>query len=213
MLTHERTIAPGKAIRTGSSAAYRVLVEAPGEAHVTRTDLTGPLRSELRARRGALLTIGHITDLHFTDVESPARFEFLNRYAGDPRFRELLTMQRPQEAINAHAIDATIAAVNAIEAGPVAGGKVDLAVMSGDAIDNAQANEEAWAATVLRGGTARPDSGRRGYDGLQAATSPDPFLWRPAQPVLQIGAVCFFFYETCKCNYPIHFIRTYHDRN
>jgi hypothetical protein len=32
---------------------------------------------------------------------------------------------------------------------------------------------------VLRGGTVRPDSGRRGYDGLQAASSPDPFIWRP----------------------------------
>jgi len=179
MLTHERTIAPGKAIRTGSSAAYRVLVEAPGEAHVTRTDLTGPLRSELRARRGALLTIGHITDLHFTDVESPARFEFLNRYAGDPRFRELLTMQRPQEAINAHAIDATIAAVNAIEAGPVAGGKVDLAVMSGDAIDNAQANELGTVLALLAGRMVKPGSGGPELESVQAPAWPDDIFWKP----------------------------------
>jgi metallophosphoesterase (TIGR03767 family) len=179
VLTHQRTIAAGKAIRTGSNAAYRGLVEAPGEAHATRTDLTGPLASELRARRGALLTIAHLTDLHFTDVESPARFEFLNRYAGDARFRELLTMQRPQEALNAHAIAATIAAINAVEAGPIAGGQVDLAVMSGDAIDNAQANELAAAITLLSGGMVNPGSGGPELESVQSPAWPDDIFWKP----------------------------------
>ena len=179
MLTNQRTLAPGRAVRAGTTASYRALVEAPGEAHATRSELTGPLGAEMRARRGALLTIAHLTDLHFTDVESPARFEFLNRYAGDPRFKELLTMQRPQEAINAHAIDATIAAINAIQSGPVAGGKVDIAVMSGDAVDNAQTNELATFFDLMAGAMVRPGSGGPELESVQAPAWPDDIFWKP----------------------------------
>src|SRR5439155_2636364 len=102
LTVHER-IVPGPVLRAGSSSSYRSLVTAAGERHSVRTELTGPTGPEIRARGEALLAIGHMTDLHVTDVESPARFEFLNRFAGDSRFRELLTMQRPQEALNSHA--------------------------------------------------------------------------------------------------------------
>jgi metallophosphoesterase (TIGR03767 family) len=179
VLTNQRTIAPGRAVRAGTTASYRGLTEAPGEAHATRTELTGVIGSPLVARRGALLTIAHLTDLHVTDVESPARFEFLNRYAGDPRFKELLTMQRPQEAINAQAIDATIAAINAIEAGPVAGGKVDVAVMSGDAVDNAQTNELTRFFDLMAGAMVRPASGGPELESVQAPAWPDDIFWKP----------------------------------
>src|SRR4029077_15212186 len=92
-------------------------------------------------RGPALLAFGHVTDLHVTDVESPARYEVLNRFAGDVRFRELLPMHRPQEALNVHAIAAMVRTFHAIDAAPVTGSPLDLLVMSGDAIDNAQANE------------------------------------------------------------------------
>ena len=179
MLTHERTLSPGAELRAGSVRGYRGIRAGDGEAHLARTELTGPTRTPIEARRGALLTIAHLTDLHFTDVESPARFEFLNRFAGDPRFRELLTMQRPQEALNAHAIDAMVRAVNAIEAGPVGGGKVDLAVMSGDAVDNAQRNELATFMTLMAGGLVRPGSGGPELESVQAPAWPDDIFWKP----------------------------------
>ncbi len=146
---------------------------------MTRTELTGVIGSEVRARRGALLTVAQLTDLHFTDVESPARFEFLNRFAGDPRFRELLVMQRPQEALNAQAIDAMVRAVNAIEAGPVAGAPVDLVAMTGDAIDNAQQNELSTFEAIFAGGMVSTGSGAPELESVQAPSWPDDIFWKP----------------------------------
>ncbi len=53
-------------------------------------------------------------------------------------------------------------------------------LVTGDLVDTAQRNELLWALTLLRGGTLRTDSGRRGYQGVQAASIPDPLYYRPA---------------------------------
>ena len=144
-----------------------------------RTELTGPTGHDVRARGRALLAIGHMTDLHVTDVESPARFEFLNRFAGDARFRELLTMQRPQEALNSHAIAAMVRAMNAIEAAPVSGSELELLVMTGDAIDNAQANEFATYMALFEGGMVNPASGGPEIESVQSPGWADDIFWKP----------------------------------
>ena len=179
MLTTHRRLAAGPILRTGSVAPYRGLIEAEGEPHALRTELTGAVAGEVRARRGALLAMAHLTDLHVTDVESPARFEFLNRFAGDPRFRELLTMQRPQEALNAHAIAAMVRAVNEIEAAPVSGSPLDLLVMTGDGIDNAQWNELTTFLSLFEGGLVTPGSGGPELEGVQAPGWPEEIFWKP----------------------------------
>lgn len=179
MLTVHRRLAAGPVLRTGTAAPYRGLAEAAGEPHIVRTELTGPIAGELRARRGALLSFAQLTDLHAADVESPARFEFLNRYARDARFKELLTMQRPQEALNAHAIAAMVRAVNAIDAAPISGSPLDLVVMTGDAIDNAQGNELATFVALLDGGLVSPGSGGPDFEGVQAPGWPDEIFWKP----------------------------------
>ena len=138
-----------------------VLARAPGEPLADRTDLA-PAGRVART----LTTLAVIADAHVTDEESPLRAEVLDRLGGD-----VSSAFRPQESLTTQVLAAAVDAVDAEQP--------DLVLVEGDLVDNAQANEEAWASTVLRGGVVRPDSGRRGYAGLQAATSPDPFIWRP----------------------------------
>src|SRR4051794_7466786 len=138
-----------------------VLQRGPGEPFVDRTDLA-PAGRVVRTRT----TLAIIADAHVTDEESPLRGEVLDRLGGS-----VSSAFRPQETLTTQVLAAAVDAVDAQQPG--------LVLLEGDLVDNAQANEEAWASAVLRGGTVRPDSGRRGYDGLQAATSADPFIWRP----------------------------------
>ena len=178
-LTTERRFAAGAVLGQGSRASYRAVTEVEGEPHMIRHDLVGASnRKEVKPER-PIIALGHITDLHVTDVQSPARFEFVNRYADDPRFRELITMQRPQEALNMHAIEAMVKALNSVEVAPVTGLPLQLVAMTGDAVDNAQRNELANFLALLDGGMVRPDSGAPGYEGVQLVDWPDDIFWKP----------------------------------
>jgi metallophosphoesterase (TIGR03767 family) len=179
VLTTQRRLGAGPVLRTGTAAAYRSVVETPGEPHLIRTELT---EAQDVSVAKPIACFVHLTDLHVTDAESPARFEFVNRYWQDPRFRELLTMQRPQEMLNTHAIAAMVRAINGVEAGPLTGRAVGMAVMTGDAVDNTQRNELLNYLALLDGGTVRPDTGVAGYDGVQCADWPDDIYWKPDGP-------------------------------
>ncbi len=138
-----------------------VLARAPGEPLRDRTDLAPA------ARPGrTLATLAVLTDVHVRDEESPARVPFLDRLGGD-----FGSTFRPQETLSAQVLDAAVRSVNAA--------RPDAVLVTGDLIDSAQANELALARTVLDGGTARPDSGAPGYDGVQRADNPDPAYYRP----------------------------------
>ena len=120
----------------------------------------------------------HITDLQLADVQSPARFEFLNARFADPRYAEILPVQRPQEALTVHAVDATIRTLGAVH-GPATGLPLQLAVTTGDAIDNAQWNELQAFLALFEGGVVTPDSGGPDYEGVQSPDWPGDVFWRP----------------------------------
>jgi metallophosphoesterase (TIGR03767 family) len=178
-LSIHRRLTAGEVKRDASHSAYRGVAALEGEPQTVRPDLVGAAAAAgFRIPGRPLACLAHVTDLHLCDVQSPARFEFLNREFKDPRFRLLVPMQRPQEALNAHAIAALVATLNRIEAGP-AGGRLELVAMTGDAIDNAQWNELRTFLSLFEGGTVSPDSGGPGYEGVQALTWPDDIYWKP----------------------------------
>jgi metallophosphoesterase (TIGR03767 family) len=180
-LTTGRRLGPGAVLRTGSAASYRAIEIVEGEAHLVRADLgqdsgTDDGRAVGRAR--PLLSLVHLTDLQLADVQSPTRFEFLNRKFADPRYAEIVPVQRPQEALTAHAVDAMLRTVNAA-AGPATGAPLDLAITTGDAIDNAQWNELQAFLALFEGGRVAMNSGGPSYQGVQSLDWPDDFFWKP----------------------------------
>ncbi len=133
------------------------LAPGPGEALVARTEL-GPVR----ATAGVIATLAHITDAHVLDASSPARVPFLDRL-GAP-FESTF---RPQETLTGQVLAGTARTIRAF--GP------DALIQGGDLIDNDQQNELTWALAALRGGLVVPDR----YYGVQLASDPDPFYYRP----------------------------------
>lgn len=149
------------------------MAELPGEPYVGEAPPLGEV----------IAAFVHVTDVHVTDAQSPARFEFVNREALDPRFRELLPMQRPQEMLNTHAVAAMVRTINRLEAGPVTGSPLQLVVTTGDAIDNTQRNELTNFLALMEGAVVRPDSGAHGYEGVQRVDWPSEIFWKPDGPV------------------------------
>jgi 3',5'-cyclic AMP phosphodiesterase CpdA len=133
----------------------------PGEPLRARVDLAP------RARPGKVLaTLGVLTDVHVRDEESPVRPTVLDRLG-----RPFTSTFRPQDALSSQVLAAAVRSLDAA--------RPQVALVLGDLVDGAQRNELDLAATVLRGGTARPDSGAPGYDGPQQATNADPAYYRP----------------------------------
>ncbi len=137
------------------------LAPGPGERLVDRTDLAA-------ARRPGrvIATLGQLSDTHVRDEESPGRVPFLDRYGGAAG-----STFRPQEALSTQVLAAAVRSLNAE--------RPDAVLVTGDIVDNAQRNELVQARAVLDGGRVDPDTGARGYRGVQEAADPDPLYYRP----------------------------------
>jgi 3',5'-cyclic AMP phosphodiesterase CpdA len=138
-----------------------VLERGAGEPLLARTALarrSRPVRT--------LATFVQIGDPEITDPQSPARLEMLDRY-GAP----FTSAFRPQETLTGQVFAASLGPVDALHPQAV--------VFTGDLIANDQENELDEFLAIVRGGRVDPDSGGPGYQGVQAASDPDPYYYRP----------------------------------
>ena len=128
----------------------------------------------------SLLSLVHISDAHVMDSASPARCEWVELLAHEPLWQPLLHMHRPYEALTHFALAAHIDALGANPLAPASGQPYDLALFTGDNIDNAQANELQAFLALVRGGQASLSAhgGVQDIEGAQAwlTTQPDG-LW------------------------------------
>lgn len=154
-------------------------------AVVLRTDLggvgsNGPV--------DVLLSLVHLTDMHVLDASSPARAEWVELEADDPAFRPLLHMHRPYDTLTAWALQAHVEEIRRNPCAPGSDRPYELAVSTGDNIDNAQRNELDVYLAMVAGGRAvldavgsAQDASTRAFDGVWPFWCPDgsvPDAWR-----------------------------------
>ena len=145
--------------------------------YIVRSDLGG---HSPQGNGQTLLSLVHITDAHVMDSASPARCEWVELLAHNPLWQPLLHMHRPYDALTHFALAAHIDALGANPRAPVSGQPYDLALFTGDNIDNAQANELQAFLALVAGGQAQLSAygGVHDVEGAQAwlATLPGG-LW------------------------------------
>ena len=122
--------------------------------------MTQPLRAEPGAVEPpglgeSVLSLLLMSDVQVMDSISPARCEWVELLADQPKWQALLHMHRPYEALTHWALAAHVERARRDPVGPVSGRPHDLALFLGDNIDNAQHNEMQAFVDIVAGGTAQ----------------------------------------------------------
>lgn len=135
-----------------NAKGYRKLVQGKGWPLFIREELA-TAKSGRDDRRTAVASFVQLTDIHITDVQSPARFEYVHPIQG-PAFR-------PQEALGTQGAVALINRINALSGGPFTGRAFDCVVSTGDNTDNHEIIELEWYQRLLAGGAITPNTGSK----------------------------------------------------
>ncbi|OZM70601.1 metallophosphoesterase [Amycolatopsis antarctica] len=153
--------------------AYTRLAAGPGWGLAVRQDLV-PGKDGRDDRRVPLASFVQFTDLHITDTQSPARFEYLHPFASGAH--------RPQETLGPVATTSLVRRVNSLPGGPFTGRPFDFLMTTGDNTDNHELAELGWFLGLLNGGTLTPNTGDPArYEGVQDSGSPT--YWNPGTPL------------------------------
>lgn len=169
------------------SGYRRLEARRPGWPITTRTMAGAQPKTGREARRRGVASVVHLTDIHIIDAQSPARVEFLDRYADPPTSSiPFSSAQRAQETLTAQVSESMVQRINSLPGGPITGRAFDCAVCTGDNVDNQQKNETKWNIDVLNGGsTVTPNSGAAdAYEGVQDENTLtyDQHYWHPENP-------------------------------
>jgi metallophosphoesterase (TIGR03767 family) len=114
-----------------------------------RADLGGALPT---GAGQTLISLLHLSDAHVIDSASPARCEWVELLGADPYWENLLHMHRPYEALTHWALAAHVAQLRRQPLAPWSHKAFDLAISTGDSIDNAQSNELQAFLKIMAGG-------------------------------------------------------------
>ncbi|MBI4729513.1 MAG: TIGR03767 family metallophosphoesterase [Acidobacteria bacterium] len=178
--TLDSTILKGALMGSGSRGSYYRLLAGPGEVHLLRTELAA--RAASPARR-SLLHFARLTDTHIVDAQSPARVEFLDRYADPGNGCQSIPFSsafRPQETLTLQVLEAMCRQVQAVGVSPVTAVPIAFAMCTGDNVDNEQYNELRWFIDLMDGSASvAANSGGPAYEGVQAAAWADQEYWHP----------------------------------
>lgn len=173
--TLTRTILQGPVV----SGRYRGLVAGPGEPYIPRLDVLRrePAAARVAARR-SLLYLGHLSDLHVIDAQSPGRIEPMivqDHSAWGSAFH-------PQDPLTVHATAAMVKAVADVRFSPVTGAPMGAAIVTGDSADMHSSHELRWYIDLLDGVRVHPTSGSGpGFQGVQAWPEA-VWAYRPGDP-------------------------------
>jgi len=111
-----------------------------------------------------LINLVHLTDTHICDAQSPARVEFLDRFADPhhplaPMIGTLIGTYRAHESMTTQVLESMLQRISRIHRSPITKRSIDAVVFTGDLVDNAQLNELDWFSRILNGSLVQPDSG------------------------------------------------------
>jgi metallophosphoesterase (TIGR03767 family) len=167
-------------IRQGgtTSGQYRVLTTGPGEPYVPRLDVlrTAPAAGRAASRR-SLLYMGHLSDLHVIDAQSPGRIEPMivqDHTAWGGAFR-------PQDPLSPHATAAMVRSFSDARYSPLTGAPMGAAIVTGDSADMHSHLELRWYIDLMDGLSVDPATAGTVYQGVQA-WSEAQWAYRPGDP-------------------------------
>lgn len=157
---------------------YRLLTTHAGEPYLTRTDLLGKAPASTRTgQRRSLLYLGHFSDIHIIDAQSPGRLEPLVAVS-----ESFVDATRPQDTLTVNVLSQMVSAIAGAKYSPLTGAPMGLVINTGDSADSKNSLELQWYLTVFDGGSITPDSGKSGeYQGVQVWDDAT-YCWHPANP-------------------------------
>ncbi len=160
------------------SKSYRTLVTGPGEGYIPRLDVLRrtPDASRTTARR-SLLYLGHLSDLHVIDAQSPARIEPMivsDHSAWGSAFH-------PHDPMSVHTTAAMVKAFSDVRFSPLTGAPMGAAIVTGDSADMHSSLELRWYIDLLDGGSVNPASAGSTFEGVQAWAEA-VWAYRPSDP-------------------------------
>lgn len=165
--------------RAVGTRQYRSLATAPGEPYVPRYDLLGRAADAGRVgRRRSLLYLGHMTDIHIMDAQSPARLEPMLAQSTSTWQGAI----RPQDTLTVNVQAQMVAAMNAARFSPLTGAPMAAVFNTGDSADQHSTLELRWYIDAMDGVPVTPDSGLPGqYEGPQVWEEAT-YAWHPEAP-------------------------------